>query len=377
MNPRQRLLAVLAGEMPDCVPVCPDFSNMIPVRRTGKPFWSIYLYNDPPLCDAYIDCAKHFDIDTMFHAYFVDPFPPPEGTVPEWERFIVFQNDQRIVTQASKVDDGKRIWHPTVEVYYADNPPTRNVKPEKIGLPPVPKRYEPVEGVKPAPKGAAGLKHMAELLGDQGILGITAAGTLALGTVEDIYRYYDNPDMHEQWAAERVEAVEKRFKQIMELDVRPDFLSVGGSGTLIFQTVEIFRQLAFPAVKRAIELATAAGIPTHVHSCGPEKELIKIFAEETTLTVIDPLEQPPMGDCDLAEMKRLYGDKIVLKGNLHTTRDMLRGSAADVAAASRKAIDQAGRGGGFILSTGDQCGRDTPDANLHAMVETSRTYGRY
>ncbi|MCK4373761.1 MAG: hypothetical protein KAX19_00490 [Candidatus Brocadiae bacterium] len=163
----------------------------------------------------------------------------------------------------------------------------------------------------------------------------------------------------------------------MGLDARPDFLSVGGSGTLVFQTVEIFRQLAFPAVKRAIELATESGVPTHVHSCGPEKELVKAFAEETTLTVIDPLEQPPMGDCDLAELKRLYGDRIVLKGNLHTTRDMLRGSAEDVVAASKKAIDAAAEGGRFILSTGDQCGRDTPDENLRAMVETARTYGQY
>jgi len=30
-----------------------------------------------------------------------------------------------------------------------------------------------------------------------------------------------------------------------------------------------------------------------------------------------------------------------------------------------------------ILSTGDQCGRDTPDENLAAMIETARTYGRY
>jgi uroporphyrinogen decarboxylase len=84
-----------------------------------------------------------------------------------------------------------------------------------------------------------------------------------------------------------------------------------------------------------------------------------------------------MGDCNLAELKRLYGDKIVLKGNLHTTDVMLRGSAADVAAASRKAIDDAAEGGRFILATGDQCGRDTPDENLRAMIETARTYGRY
>ena len=49
----------------------------------------------------------------------------------------------------------------------------------------------------------------------------------------------------------------------------------------------------------------------------------------------------------------------------------------DVVAASRRAIDDAGAGGGFVLSTGDQCGRDTPDENLRAMVETARTYGRY
>jgi hypothetical protein len=30
-----------------------------------------------------------------------------------------------------------------------------------------------------------------------------------------------------------------------------------------------------------------------------------------------------------------------------------------------------------ILSTSDQCGRDTPDENIYAMVETPRTYGRY
>ena len=119
------------------------------------------------------------------------------------------------------------------------------------------------------------------------------------------------------------------------------------------------------------------GIPSHVHSCGPEKELIRICHDETALTVIDPLEIPPMGDCDLKQIKRLYGDTLVLKGNLHTTNVMLRGTPEDVARASRQAIDDGAAGGRFILSTGDQCGRDTPDENIFAMIETARTYGRY
>ncbi|MBN1555301.1 MAG: hypothetical protein JXA11_11190 [Phycisphaerae bacterium] len=164
---------------------------------------------------------------------------------------------------------------------------------------------------------------------------------------------------------------------IADLDDKPDLLFCGASGSLVFQSPAIFRELALPVLKRATELAYDLGIPTHVHSCGPEAAMVKMAAEETRLTVIDPLEIPPMGDCNLAELKQRYGDRIVLKGNLHTTDVMLRGTVNDVIAASRQAIDDAGKGGGFILSTGDQCGRDTPDENLFAMVETAKTHGRY
>jgi uroporphyrinogen decarboxylase len=84
-----------------------------------------------------------------------------------------------------------------------------------------------------------------------------------------------------------------------------------------------------------------------------------------------------MGDCDLAELKRLYGDRIVLKGNLSTTGVMLRGTPDDVRASVRHCIDAAAEGGGYILSTGDQLSRNTPEANMQAMVETAREYGRY
>ncbi len=377
MTSRERLLTVLRGETPDCVPVMPDISNMIPARLTGKPFWDLYLYNDPPIWEAYIAAAKHFDLDSLMDGYFPLVFPEEIPDGPPWERFIVYRSPDRIVTQACYVESGKRVWADRVDVYYIADPPTHGVEPSRIGLPPEPERWVPLEGVKPLDVSPAGLTRVKALLGDQGLVGVFAGGTCALGSAEAVYHYYDHPEKHEEWAEERVRAAEARMNRILSLEDRPDFIACGGSGTLIWQTVDIFRQLALPATKRVIEMATSVGLPTHVHSCGPEKELVRILAEETFLTVIDPLEVPPMGDCDLAELKRLYGDRIVLKGNLHTTDLMLRGSVEDVRAASRKAIDDAAEGGGFILSTGDQCGRDTPDANLRAMVETARMYGEY
>jgi uroporphyrinogen decarboxylase len=376
MTPRERLLTVLSGKIPDCVPVAPDFSNMIPARLTGKPFWDLYLYNDPPIWEAYIDCAKRFNIDSLMDGYFPLVFEEEKSLGEPWLQYIVKRTDERIITQYSRVEDGKRKWSIAV-VYYRDNPPTSGLQPETLGLPPVPERFEPIEA-KPVETNPQNILRRAQrLMGDQGLVGVVLASTCMFLSVEGVYDYYDHPGKYEKIGQENIGRVEQRFARIMALDPRPDFLAVGCSGSLVFQTPEMFRKLSLPSVKRAIELAHAAGIPTQVHSCGPERELVKILAEETDLTVIDPLEIPPMGDCNLAELKRLYGHKIVLKGNLHTTEVMLRGSVADVIAASKKAIDDAAAGGRFILSTGDQCGRDTPDANLHAMIETARTYGRY
>jgi hypothetical protein len=309
--------------------------------------------------------------------YFPLMFPDELEQYWGWQRFIVARSPERIVTQWSHHENGKRVWHPTVDIFYIADSPTCDVPVDRVGFPPVPERYEPVEGQKPTDYGIGGLKRLKELMGDQGLVGVFVTTSCALNNEEQIIRYYESPELHEQWAQERVEAAEKRFHQIMSADVRPDFLCVGGSGTLVFQSVEIFRQLAFPAVKRVIELATAARMPTHLHSCGPETELVRILSQETDLTVIDPLEQPPMGDCDLAEIKRLYGSRLTLKGNLHTTTTMLLGTPDDVVAASRKAIDEAAEAGRFILSTGDQCGRDTPYENLEALIETARTHGKY
>ncbi len=377
MTPRERLFTVLKGDIPDCVPAAPDFSNMIPAKLTGKPFWDLYLYKNKPIWEAYIDCAKFFNIDALMDAYCPLIFPEEIENEPDWETAIIKKTNEVIITQDYYKENGKFNWKANVAVYYRNDPPTRSIAPSKLGLPDTPDKWEPLEGVRKINYDTKYLKEIKTMMGDQGLVGISVASTCALLNQDDIFNYYDNPDKHEEWAAARVDAAEKRFERIMRMETKPDFICVGGSGTLIFQTPEIFRQLAFPAVKKVIELATESGIPTHVHSCGPEKELIKIMAEETSLSIIDPLEIPPMGNCDLKELKKLYGNKITLKGNLHTTDVMLNGSVDDVVAASKKAIDDGAKGGRFILSTGDQCGRDTPFENLEAMIETARTYGKY
>ena len=385
MTSRERLLTVIRGEIPDCVPVAPDTSNMIPARLTGLPFWDIYLYNKVPLWKAYIDCVKHFGFDSLMDGYFElcvqDDDKKWMGNwgymvTDDWEEMIILKDERRIITQQVVKDTGYKQWTPSVTVYHRDNPPV-TVHPSLIGLPLIPEKYEPVEGKTIWPRDVELLKLAKAEMGDHGLVGAWCGTSMVIGNEEAAGMFMDDPDPFYERREWFLDFFERRFCKLMELEVRPDFICMGGSGTLIFQTPNMFREISLPVIKKMSALCKKFGIPSHIHSCGPAAELVQMVHDETDLTMIDPLEMPPMGNCNLAELKKKYGEKLILKGNLHTTDHLLNGTTETVINAAKYAIDVAAYGGKFILSTGDQCGRDTPDENLFAMIETARTYGKY
>ncbi len=376
MTPRERMLTAMKNGVPDHVPAAPDMSNMIPCRLTGKPFWDIYLFQDPPLWMAYINAVKHFGFDGWLPGVPVEYecCQPQEGA-PQWKEAIVLRAPDRIYTRRHAKIDGKQQWSNDCTVYYIDNPPTRNVSLSSVGLPEgPPETWEDVQPRNSYPGRQAFIKAK-ELMGEHGVVGI-GFGLPGLSIQpESIYEYFDNPDQ----VRKRCEREHEHLLRVTEeiIQIAPDFLLIGISGFMISNPEPIFRELALPALKDITTMCKKAGLLTQIHCCGPEFDLVRIAAEETDLDSINPLEAPPMGDCNLAEVKRLFGSKLSLMGNLHTTDIMLHGTVNDVIRASQEAIDAAAEGGGFILSTGDQCGRDTPDENIYAMIETAATYGKY
>ena len=380
MTSKERMLVAMRGGTPDYVPVAPDMSNMIPCRLTRKPFWDIYLYQDPPLWKAYANAVRHFGIDGW------QPSVPVEfdferelrEAEPDWQQAIVKRTPERIYTRRHALVDGHMEWSDRCNVYYIDNPPTHNLPLDLVGLPAsAPSEWQDVAR-RNEWQGTAAWKEAYAYMGERGVCGISVTlPGLSVREVDQIYEYYDNPEKVVADCQERHARIVRRAREICKLDPRPDFLLIGMSGFMLANPEPIFRRLALPTLKEVTAICKAAGIPSQIHCCGPEHTLVKISAEESDLTSINPLEIPPMGDCILAEVKREFGRKLSLMGNLHTTEVMLMGSPADVERAAKQAIDDAGAGGGFILSTGDQCGRDTPEANIFKMVEVAQTYGKY
>jgi len=376
MTSRERFMTAIRNQVPDGVPVCPDISNMIPCRLTGKPFWDVYLHEDPPLWQAYLDAVDYFKFDGWVNYGGIEW---KTKTRIETTRKVVSRTDERLTVRCVFRTPAGELTEEVV--YYVGDPPTcteHKVKDVRRDFPALKYFFE-----EPVGYDATLFEEIRRRTGEKGItcLGVGTpgfhhyVGFMEGGLEALVYAYYDHPDLFEE-LTELVHRQEVRMCEML-CEVKPDCICTGGSGSITLQSPDIWRKLSLPTLKEICRIAREADVLTMVHSCGRERELVKACAEETELNCVNPLEISPMGDCDLAELKRTFGDRISLMGNLHTTDVMLRGTPADVERAARKAIDDAAEGGGFILSTGDQCGRDTPDENLFKLVEVARTYGRY
>jgi uroporphyrinogen decarboxylase len=375
LTKRERMLAAMTGGVPDRVPASPDTNWMIPVRLLGVPFWQVYYYHDPPLWKAYNDCVRYFGIDGFsHHGYPQVPGHPEAGDSSE----IVSQSGERMVVRHRFRCPAGELTSETTFLH--DQAPTATLKP----ITDLEAQFDCLQYMMGDPSKARfdAYKKVQADMGEDGVVGLCMDLPMLMWQMRQpaeaaFYDYYDHHDLVAEWMRMRTEWLVGVAEQIIAQDVRPDFVFFPNSGMITMQSVEIMKEFSLPALKTLTRMFKQAGIVTSQHCCGKERALVEVCATETDLDCIDPLEVPPMGDCNLREIKGKFGRRLALKGNLHTTQVMLRMDADGVERAARQCLDDAMEGGGFVLSTGDQCGRDTPDENITRLVEVCEKYGTY
>lgn len=375
MTGKERMKIALTGGIPDRIPCAPDISNMIPAKLTGKPFQEIYIRNNPPLWRAYIDAVDRLGIDGWFTYAYLN-FKTKSQVSVEFKTH--FEGDREIVTQIIHTPKGDLT---SSNTFYTADPPTPTEKLVKD----FEKDFEKLLYMFPEITGYETTDYdmMNKAFGDRGLIMVTLTAPgfhiyneYFEGNLEALtYAYYDYPDLFEEFHERYTKWTYRQLDMI--LDAKPESVLTGGSGSITMASPELFDRYSLPVIKTITAECKKAGIITGIHSCGKEMHLIERCANQTDLDYVNPLEISPQGDSDLKTAKQLYGKKLSLMGNLHTTNVMLRGDVRLVEKRSLEAILAAGEGGGFVLSTGDQCGRDTPLENIQTMVKVCKEYGDY
>lgn len=381
MTSKQRFVAAIKGELPDRVPVAPDISNYIPCKRTGLPYWEIYFHEVMPLWKAYMEAMAYYGGDwwntsCMPNAVVFEPARVEETTREEYRKDM----DAMVRYRTIKTPDGVLT---AQSVCMRADPPTPHEKPIKD----LAADWKKVRWLLQAMPTGLDMKLWNEMKAEcekygaafgasVGYPGFHMWCNMCQGGVETLtYAAIDNPEILDEWW--QLDMARGTRTMELLLAAKPDYVLLGGSGTLTMSSPDLVRKYTIPALAKWTRMCREAGVPTLLHSCGKSRLLVDILAEDTALDMVNPLEIPPMGDVDLAEVKRARGKRLGLMGNLHTTQVMLKGSPQLVRQRSLEAMRDAGSGGRFILSSGDQCPRETPDENLFAMIQAAKEYGVY
>ncbi len=137
---------------------------------------------------------------------------------------------------------------------------------------------------------------------------------------------------------------------------------------------EHFGRFILPYLRRAVDVAHKGGVPFIKHTDGNLWKVIDAMVD-TGLDGLDPIE--PIAHMDIGEVKRRYGDRIAVCGNVDCTEILPHGTKEQVVDAVKETIAKASPGGGHILASSNSIHPGVKPENYRTMLEAAREWGAY
>ncbi|WP_258360820.1 uroporphyrinogen decarboxylase family protein [Moorella sulfitireducens] len=381
MNSRERLLAVLQGQLPDRVPV-----NTCELQGWKKDDW----YNQQPSYYELMEIVRqHTDCIYFWYPYdgrrigdgeaglgrFVTATPDvgvqkicwQEGAS-HFSRYIV-HTPLGEISSVERVDEGvNTVW--TVEHFIKNEDDLRKV----MSIPYVP--YRPDTGSLAAARAQ---------LGDRGIITADTGDPLIY-----IFELFD-------FSAFLIFALQERelMRRLLDMYFERIYdylrhLLENGAGPMVriygpevacppYLPRELFREYVVQYDRQLIDLIHRYNCYCRVHAHGRVGTVLEEFAEMGA-DALDPVEAPPSGDVTMAEAKRRIGDRVTLFGNMQL-KDLETGTEDEIRELTKRLLEEAMPAGRFVLMPTaapiDVPLKEQTRRNYEAMIETALEYGQY
>ncbi len=137
---------------------------------------------------------------------------------------------------------------------------------------------------------------------------------------------------------------------------------------------KMFQEFILPRLQRVVQAVHDEGAFCVKHSDGNLWPILDMIVS-TGVDGINPLE--PVAGMDIGEVKKKYGDRVCLIGNVDCG-DVLSSAPIDqVVLAVKDTIRKAAPGGGYIMMSSNTIHSSVKPENYHAMIEATKLYGVY
>jgi uroporphyrinogen decarboxylase len=101
------------------------------------------------------------------------------------------------------------------------------------------------------------------------------------------------------------------------------------------------------------------------------------YLPEMVAAGVDCFQAVEPKSMDIVAVKREYGGRLALMGNVDLGFTLTRGTAQDVEQAVRHLIKHVAPGGGFLLGSTNSITNYVPLANYRALLASTLKHGRY
>ena len=211
-------------------------------------------------------------------------------------------------------------------------------------------------------------------------LGIMCANHVAPGVVctaigyEDYWlALIDNPRFVHEFQKIINEYCLRELETIMSYDVDMVRLALGvGSKDGPMCSRQMLQEFQYPYLRRQIDLIKAGAGIANLHIDGNITSLIGDFIE-MGVDVLNPIE-PCDGKQDIYDIKKQYGDKITLHGNIDVTGVLFHGTPEEVAHDVNRHMARLAVGGGYILASSHDLHEAVPLDSFYAMRDACHAY---
>lgn len=379
MNGRERILAVLKGEIPDRVPVSlfvqEEFlSLMYPGRKVDR------------VKDA-VECAKYFQFDVMTRSkMFTKPYFMKKS-------FLNWELNFSCKRTSGKYYETYEITTPLKTLRQVDVGPDIGDRVGGLHLSTIEylikdasdfeafQRYVPPVDRDTISEMKEYCAWSKEMIGDLGISvpwGMGGVYNLA-ATFREVSELMIDPYIIPDFYTEYMNTLSDLILQFDTHLASENRDAVGIQGNIANSGVigrDYFQQYIFPYEKKLIEGIHKAGSFTVYHNCGKAEVLQESYAE-LGLTAWETIAEPPQGDNDLEKAKKKIGHRLTLIGNLDQV-DFLKTAGTDEVKKKVEKIVLLGKPQGrYIFACSDFLERGTPIENVVAAVNTAKTCGAY
>jgi uroporphyrinogen decarboxylase len=136
----------------------------------------------------------------------------------------------------------------------------------------------------------------------------------------------------------------------------------------------LFREIFYPGLKRVMGGYKDLGLLVIKHTDGNIMPIIDMIIN-SGIDCLDPID--PVAGMDLAHIKKNYGSKIAVKGNVDCAHTLTFKSVEETVQETKQCLEIGMEGGRYIISSSNTIHSEVKPENYQAMLDTIRKFGNY